>query len=260
MDNNKVLTEIINNNLVETIFQPIADIKDGHVIGYEAFSRGPEGSDLYMPIPLISQAKSYNRMDELDAVLCDNTLMNAKKRGIDSLLFMNLDTKYIFENGPVRNIIRELKKYGLKSSQIVIEFSEKSVICKFDSFINIIQQYRDNGFLICFDNVGSAYSNLFTVGKIRPDYMKIDRNLTQGISSDESKRVTLDMEMMIADLIDTRLIAEGVESREDLRALIHLGVSAAQGHIIGQPDKTIKGVRFEALQIIAEASAGATQQ
>jgi EAL domain-containing protein (putative c-di-GMP-specific phosphodiesterase class I) len=62
------------------------------------------------------------------------------------------------------------------------------------------------------------------------------------------------MEMMIANLLTTRLIAEGVETKEDLRALINLGVSAAQGHIIGQPDKNFKGIRLEAMQIIGEAS------
>lgn len=254
MDNNNLLTEIINNNLVETIFQPIADLKDGHILGYEALSRGPIGTDFYMPIPLISQAKSYNRVDELDSVLCNNTLMHAKKRGIDKLLFMNLDSEYIFDNHPAENIIRKLQEYDFKSSDIVIEFSEKSIMSKFEGFIKIVQEYRDNGFLLCFDNVGSAYSNLFTVGKIRPDYMKIDRNMTQGISYDEKKRLTIDMEMMIANLINTRLIAEGVETKEDLKTIIELGVTAAQGHIIGQPDKNFTGIRLEALQVINENS------
>ena len=256
MDNNTLLTEIIHNNMVETIFQPIADLKTGRVLGYEALSRGPKGTDFYMPIPLISQAKSYNRMEELDAVLCDNTLMNAKKRGLDSLLFMNLDTKYIFENNPVESILGKLKKYELQPEKIVIEFSEKSVICKFDSFVDMIQQYRGHGFLICFDNVGSAYSNLFTVGKIRPDFMKIDRNLTQGVSLDGSKRTNLDMEMMIADLIHTKLIAEAVETKEDLSALIDMGIPAAQGHLIGKPDMNFKGIRLEALQLISGSSQG----
>ena len=52
MDNNNLLSEIIKNNLVDTIFQPIADMKNGHVLGYEAFSRGPEGTEFYMPLPL----------------------------------------------------------------------------------------------------------------------------------------------------------------------------------------------------------------
>jgi EAL domain-containing protein (putative c-di-GMP-specific phosphodiesterase class I) len=92
------------------------------------------------------------------------------------------------------------------------------------------------------------------VGKIRPDYMKIDRNLTQGLNYDDNKRATIDMEMMIASLINTNLIAEGVETKEDLRALIDMGVSAAQGHLIGKPDKNFKGIRLEALQIINEAT------
>ena len=112
----------------------------------------------------------------------------------------------------------------------------------------------NNGFLICFDNVGSAYSNVFTIGKIRPDYLKVDRNLTQGISYDANKRAALEMEMMIANLLNTQLIAEGVETKEDLRALIDMGVGAAQGHIIGQTDKNFKGIRLEALQIISEAT------
>jgi EAL domain-containing protein (putative c-di-GMP-specific phosphodiesterase class I) len=256
MDNNNLLSEIIKNNLVETIFQPIADLKDGHILGYEALSRGPKGTDFYMPIPLISQAKSYNRADELDSVLCSNTLMNAKKRGLDSLLFLNLNSEYIYDNNPAENMIKKLQEFELRADQIVIEFSEKSAISKFDGFIDIVETYRGLGFLLCFDNVGSAYSNLFTVGKIRPDFMKIDRSLTQGISYDENKRATLDMELMIANLIKTRLIAEGVETKEDLSAVIDLGVTAAQGHIIGQPDKNFTGIRLEAMQIISEATRG----
>ena len=252
MDNNALLTEIISHNLVETLFQPIVDLKSGQVLGYEAFSRGPEGTDFYMPLPLISQAKSYNRMEELDNVLCNNALLNSKKRGNEGLLFMNLDTRTIYDNHPSEGILRLLKEYDIRSDSVAIEFSEKSVICKFDSFIDIVEEYRSNGFLICFDNVGSPYSNLFTVGKIRPDFMKIDWNLTKGISKDGEKRSKLDMELMIAGLVGARLIAEGVEDEEDLRTLIELGVNAAQGNLIGKPDRDLQEARLEAKEIISE--------
>lgn len=254
MEQRSLLDEIIESRRVETVFQPIADLSGGGVIGYEAFSRGPEGSDLYMPLNLISEAKRVGKIGELDSLLSDNILSHAQARGVTGLLFINLDTRYLFEKHPSKAIRERLVTYGMKPAEIVIEFSDYSAITRFDSFVDVVRECRQDGFLICFDNVESANGNLFTLSKIRPDFMKTDRDMIEGIENDAEKQSAMKTKMMIAELVDTRVIAASVETEAELKTLAVLGVGAAQGRMIGAPEKLCGGIRAEAAEIIATAS------
>ena len=250
MENSQLLSEIIRNNLIETLFQPIADLKSGEEIGYEAFSRGPEGTELYMPLPLISQAKSYCRIDELDQLLSNNALLHAKKQGIRSLLFLNLCPEFVFDEDNRRILAGRLKEYRMETDRIVIEFSVKSVLSSLDGFIRLVEEYRRMGFLICLDNVGSSFRELFPLSKMKPDFVKIDQASVTHVEDDPEKQSSLDMDVMLTRFIGAQMIAVGVETPQELKMLIRLGVGAAQGMLIGAPGRELRGVRAEARQLI----------
>ena len=88
MKGNINFDDIIKNAYVDTYFQPVVDLLKGNVIGYEALSRGPRGTDFYMPNALIAEAKSRSRMGELDFLLRKMALINAAKRDMHKLLFI----------------------------------------------------------------------------------------------------------------------------------------------------------------------------
>lgn len=251
MENSKLLSEIISQNLIETLFQPIADLKSGEVIGYEAFSRGPEGTELYMPLPLISQAKCYCRIDELDQLLSNNALRAAKKQGIRSLLFLNLCPEIVYDEDNRRILAGRLEEYQMDTGRIVIEFSVKSVLSSLDGFIRLVEEYRRMGFRICLDNVGSSFRELFPLSKMKPDFVKIDQASINHVEADPQKQSSLDMDVMLTHFIGAKMIAVGVETPQELEVLIRLGVGAAQGMLIGAPGRELGGVQDSAKRLIA---------
>jgi EAL domain-containing protein (putative c-di-GMP-specific phosphodiesterase class I) len=243
-------SDIMSRQLIETVFQPVADLKNGRIIGYEAFSRGPKDTPYYLPVALISEAKRTKRMNELDGNLFRAAIINAQKRGIKKLLFINMDPDCIFEKPALADEISKPEYEGISADQIVIEITERAEICKFDSFTNIIEGYKNQGFLICFDNIGSAEANLYTLSNIKPDFMKIDRNLIHNIQTNIKNQEDLRMELRIAQLVGASVIAEGVETRGELEMLMKLGVPSAQGNIIGEPGRYFTGMSEAAAEII----------
>jgi EAL domain-containing protein (putative c-di-GMP-specific phosphodiesterase class I) len=116
MKGNVNFDDIIKNAFVETYFQPIVDLTNGNLIGYEALSRGPKGSSLFMPNALITEAKSRNRMKELDYLLRKTSLVNAEKRGLRKMLFINVDPVSIYEDDPAASVVMRSSEFGIPPS------------------------------------------------------------------------------------------------------------------------------------------------
>lgn len=239
---------IILNAYIDTYFQPIVNISTGYIIGYEALSRGPKGSDFFLPNALITEAKAHNRMQELDLLFRKMALMNASKRDLRKLLFINIDPLAIYTDNTVENVVRRSAEYGIPPKRIVVEVSERSALCSFEKFQKAMNEYRLDGYTIAFDDISAALSNIDTVSSIKPKYIKIDGKLVKGINLAENtnKVEQLNSIITIAKMIGALVIAVGVEKRDELRALYRLGVDAAQGNLIGIPQKEFKPITEDA--------------
>lgn len=249
--------DIIKNAYIDTYFQPIVDLSNGNIIGYEALSRGPRGTDYYYPNALISEAKSRNRIHELDYLLRKMTLVNASKRGIRKLLFINIDPICLYDVDGTENVVRNSGEFGIPPRRIVVEVSERSAVCSFEKFQNTIESYRKDGFLIACDDINCGFSNINAMSTINPNFIKIDDKFVHGIdqNTDIDKITQLNSVITIAKMIKAKVIAVGVETPQELKYLYHMGVDAAQGNLLGAPQKEIRGISEETERLIKDINA-----
>jgi EAL domain-containing protein (putative c-di-GMP-specific phosphodiesterase class I) len=254
MNGNINFDDVIKNAFVNTYFQPIVDLITGNVIGYEALSRGPRGTDLYMPNALITEAKSRNRMGELDFLLRKMALLNAAKRDLHKLLFINIDPVSLYDDSPSDDVVRHCNDFGIPPRRVVVEVSERNVLCSFEKFQKVINEYKSEGFSIACDDINCSLANINSMSSLGPNFIKIGGRFVRGIdtSTDGDLKEELNSVISIAKMISAKIIAVGVETPGELQTLFRMGVDAAQGNFIGKPDKEFKSISQKAENLIID--------
>ncbi|WP_240843420.1 GGDEF domain-containing protein [Acidaminobacter sp. JC074] len=243
---NKVLEE----GRVTTLFQPIVDMKSGRIYAFEALSRGPENSLLNSPLVLLSVAKLLNKTWELEQLLRVKAIEQATFTD-KYKLFLNVDPNVIKDSKFKSGFTKErLKAYGVSPDDIVLELTERTAIESYQDFKIILDHYKDQGYHIALDDAGAGYSGLKTLYEVYPKFLKIDMDFIRHIERDKFKQAIVKSFVEIARLADMKTIAEGVETMDELKTLIGMGVDYGQGYYIQRPSQEIKPLSPNVLNVI----------
>ncbi|MDF2501477.1 MAG: diguanylate cyclase/phosphodiesterase with domain containing protein [Anaerosporomusa subterranea] len=247
------LRDIINNRRIKTVFQPIVSLTDAVILGYEALSRGPSGSPLEQPDQLFATAAACDLLWELDLLCRFRALEMAGKIMEKHLLFLNVDPKII--NDP--RFQKGLTRGYLKSSQtdvlgIVFEITEKTAIQDYKGFRRILDNYTSQGYQIALDDTGSGYSGLTLLAETRPQYVKLDIELVRNIDKDSLKQALIKALSQFANATNIKLVAEGIETINELNTLIDIGVHYGQGFLLQRPSPDILELGSDIIQHIQE--------
>lgn len=230
------LEHILHQQAVTSVYQPIISLKDGTVFGYEALTRGPEGSPLHSPLRLFAAAESEGLLYPLDRLARAKAIQGALSRTEEEMLFLNLSAEILndpqFEPGRTLEL---LEQRGLTPGNVVFEITERSSIEDFDAAKTILDHYRQQGYRIAIDDAGAGYSSLQAIAELQPDFIKIDRSIIKDIHRHKTKEYILETMLSFAEKLGIHLIAEGIESAEELMKLTRMGVHFGQGFLLGRP-------------------------
>ena len=230
------LQEIISERRVHSLFQPIITLSTGQVTGYEALSRGPAGGIFESPELLLSVADEAGLTFELDRLFRSMALTNAVELPRHVKIFVNtLASSAHDPELAAQRLGRFLEQLDIDPTRVVFEFSERCNIADHDVLLDTLQHYRALGVQLAIDDVGAGYSGLERIVALRPDYLKIDRTLVQGIHAVPVKRAVLQALVNLARSLEAAVIAEGIEERADADCLVDLGVQFGQGFFFGPP-------------------------
>lgn len=232
----KELMRILNKKLITPVFQPIVSLRNGELLGYEALSRGPHDSSLAKPDKLFDLAEKNKCLWKLDYLCRSMAIMKAKDYLKDKMLFINVDPKVLYDKKFHQgSTLKILNKCNISSQNIVFEISEKSAIDDYEGFQALLENYRGQGYKLALDDVGSGYSGLTLLAKTSPQFIKIDIALIKEIDKDKVKRAIVKALVDFSHTTNIKIIAEGIETQEELSTLINLGIEYGQGFYIGRP-------------------------
>jgi EAL domain-containing protein (putative c-di-GMP-specific phosphodiesterase class I) len=220
---------------VGTLFQPVVNLKTRAVIGYEALSRGPAGTELENPEVLFELARDFDLVWELEALCIQNVLPWLHDVCSRGYLFFNLESHFI----------QQLQQRGTDvfdpffdcHRQIVIEVTERSAIRDYRTFRRTLGDLKKLGFRIAIDDCGSGYATLEAVAELRPDYLKVGHSLFQGVERDAIRRRLVELVARCAETIGAKTIAEAIETEEQLTVCQELGIEEGQGFLLAAPAK-----------------------
>lgn len=228
------LQEIVNGNAIRVVFQPIFDLKDRRtIIGHESLSRGPEGtlfeSAEYM-FTLAARCGLLNRLENLCQVRLLSTL---DKQPAPHLVFVNLEPSFLEGEGYQKLAL--FNDPRVKPESVVIEITERIAIKEYETVSRALDTLRKRGFRIAIDDVGSGYASLQSIAYLKPDYIKINEKMINGIHEDFIKQEIVKTLRDLARRFSASLIAEGIEATEDIETLSELKIPYGQGFLLQRP-------------------------
>ena len=229
------LLQLILRKELGVLFEPIVSLRDSEVIGYEALARGRVDSELRSPGQLFQQAKESGLTYELDCLCRRAALERVRHLPRGKTLFLNcLPTSIGDPNLRGEGLVKTLENYQLCPEDVVIEISEQESIENFVIFREMRESWRELGLRIAVDDAGAGYASLEAIMEITPDFLKADMRLVRGIDADPPRQEVLRALNAVARRIGAEVIAEGVETEDELRILRQLGIPYGQGYHFGR--------------------------
>ncbi|HZW20856.1 EAL domain-containing protein [Noviherbaspirillum sp.] len=228
--------EILSTHDLLAEFQPIVDLRTGHIFGHEGLIRGPKGTALESPLSLLGAARQAGRGGELER-LCVRILWERfQSLGLPGMLFLNLSLPALCakdEHGS--RTPAYLSALGMDPRRIVIELTEDQTVSCYRRARRVVSLCRLRGFAIGIDDLGAGYSSLRLWLELAPEYVKVDMAFVRGADKDDKRLEFLRSVQKIAATFGTKVIAEGIESEAEYDAVRRLGLPYGQGYFIGRP-------------------------
>ena len=234
-ERHKVFQDLVLAEDVAILYEPIVNLTTREVLGHEALVRGPWKSELHSPSRLFQLAEETGLVFELDC-LCRRTALRGA-RGLEAgrKLFLNCLPTAIHDPAFRGEALRErLEDLRLRPEDMVFEISERESIENFSIFREARDYYKDLGFQIAVDDTGVAYGSLEAVMELAPDFIKVDMALVRGIDTDPPRQELLRALHAVAGKLGGQIIAEGIETAEELATLQGLGIPYGQGYLFGR--------------------------
>ena len=213
---------------ITPVFQPLVELATGRLIGFEALSRfdvEPHRS----PDTWFNQAARCGRGLALEMAAIKAAL-SARGRPPGTYLSLNFSPSALASS----KIMSILPK---NMSDIVVEVTEHELASEGGGLEEGIAKMRARGARIAVDDAGAGYAGLNQVMRVQPDVIKLDRSLIEGVHCDSAKSALVEFFVMFARRVGAGVCTEGIETLEELRTLINLGVSYGQGYLLGRPSE-----------------------
>ncbi|NLG60675.1 MAG: EAL domain-containing protein [Candidatus Cloacimonetes bacterium] len=241
------LKSTIRDGAVFIEYHPIIVTETEEVYGFEALARGMR-RELRSPEILFEVAEEANLVWELSRLLRRRAvegILDELKEG--QYLFLNIDP-HDFDDPAFRNL--DPADLGIDDpSRVVLEITERTAIKDYPRFQEYLKSFRDRGFRFAVDDAGSGYAGLGSIANLAPDYIKLDISLISNIDTNFLKQNLVETLVQFANTHGAKVVAEGVERREEFETVKQLGVHLTQGFLFhkprysGHPDRG--GARFQ---------------
>lgn len=230
------LEEILAHGRLLTLLQPVLDLVEGRITGYEALSRGPSHSPLHAPQALFRVAGDFGLQAALDWACVRMALKTFARLKLPGRLFVNLSPGSLLDSSfAPEAILTALANAGLSSAQLVIEITENSAGLDYADLRQAASRLHSAGIEIAIDDLGEGFSSLRLWSELKPAFVKIDKHFIAGMHQEPHKIQFVRSIRQLAEGAHSCVIVEGVESPAELAILKDLGIRYAQGYLIGRP-------------------------
>ncbi len=215
----------LDDSVIRVVFQPIVDTVTGQAIGHEALSRSTtEGLGIQ---ELFKKYHSIGKLLELKEICFRKQLEAAEAHGLGRV-FINVDFKLLEFLGHPR------KPADL---EVILEISEKEPLIDIEHHLAVTHEWRAEGFRFAFDDFGVGFISLPFLADLEPEYIKLDRlTILQAVASEEFRDFLNHVVQALRHYAPQGIVAEGIESEEELAVAEQMGIHLVQGHLFGKPE------------------------
>ncbi len=233
LENSLAINQLLDNELVKFAYQPIVDLQSGDIFAYEALLRS-RMENFKSPLEIINVATMQSKLTQLETLVVftvyEDIVQNESKLG-ERKVFINSLPSQALTGEDVEKLVTRYEKF---LDKVVVEITEQEGLNELN-LNRKIQFIRENNIEIAVDDFGSGFSNEKRILSLKPNIVKIDMGLIQGISTNEDKQIIVKNMVNFCHNKGIKVVAEGVETSEDLKYIIVLGIDYVQGYYVAKP-------------------------
>ncbi|WP_041173368.1 EAL domain-containing protein [Clostridium botulinum] len=233
------LRRALEKNELLVYFQPIYHLKTSKIIAMESLVRWKFNNKIIGPNQFIPLAKNIGEIANIDNWVlnkaCSQCNLWQKQNNKSLYVSVNISFKQMKDKNFVDNVLNILKTTKLKPSYLCLEITEDEAMEDVDLSIRTLESLKRHGIKISLDDFGTGYSSLSYVTKLPIDNIKIDKSIIKNIHKDNKSLQIVKSIILMSKSLDINIIAEGVESIEQLEILQELDCDFIQGFYISEP-------------------------
>ena len=216
-------------------FQPIVDAETGRPFAYEALVRGLGGESAASILGRVTEENRY-AFDQRCRVKAIETAVRAGILDSDARLSINFLPNAVYSpKACIQLTLKTAAATGLPTDRLLFEFTENEQMADPDHVANIVRTYQAMGFGTALDDFGAGHAGLSLLARFQPDVIKLDMELVRGIEASLPRRVIVDGIARMCRELGITVIAEGIETEAEYRALRALGIRYVQGYLLARP-------------------------
>lgn len=255
------LNRLIDERLIDFAFQPIVYAKDGTIYGYEMLMRGKIGR-LRNPGAILKLAASQSKLVQIECLtfFCAmekyEQLLHKKEIPQDVKLFINSIRSAALSKEDWEEFQKRFAKYF---DRLVVEITE-SEPADAGMLLDKVRMFQSAGTEIAIDDLGTGYNSEAVILALNPGIVKLDISLIRDIHRDRGRQKLLDGIVKFAHSQETLVLAEGIESREEMEYLIRNGIDLVQGYYLGRAEMDVRGIPVNVQEEIRQISESILQQ
>jgi EAL domain-containing protein (putative c-di-GMP-specific phosphodiesterase class I) len=220
--------EVLLNESIQMVFQPVIETSSGAVLGFEALARFP-GEPPRGPDKWFADASAVGLGAALEMAAVTSALRSLPDLPRDAFLAVNVSAETLLGTDLCAVVTEDI------APRLVLELTEHQPIEDYEPLLRALQPLLDLGARLAVDDTGAGYSSLRHILALRPTIIKLDISLVRDIPRDPARRALAAALVTFANETGSHLIAEGIETAEELATLTALGVSWGQGYYLGRP-------------------------
>jgi len=227
----------MNNYELVPFFQPIISISQKAIFGHEVLARGKCGNELILPKDLFSGKNLTDKLN-IDRVIRMKTMKKCAAENYKSILFINFPPEYFSKIQSIKldsHLMNTCEQYNIPPENVVIEITE-SVVDNFSKIVNKLSEYSKLGFKIAIDDWGAEYSNFDRLAKLQPSIVKFDAAFLWQAAKNPMIRELYVLAAEMITKLGIKIIAEGIETIEQLFIAMDAGFPLVQGFYWAKPE------------------------
>jgi EAL domain-containing protein (putative c-di-GMP-specific phosphodiesterase class I) len=236
-----------------SMFQPLVSVATRRTIAYECLIRGRDHTGVIPAGRLLDAAKTLGMVHDLDKA----AWRSAIRRGAELArqghqLFVNFTPSSLADlKFGLQEAVAHCKEHKVPFENLVFEVTEGEQIRDIGQLERIVAEYRAEGAKVALDDLGSGYSSILHLADLLPDYVKLDQGLVRSAHGDYVRSVLLKAITDAAHELGIQVVAEGVETEDDLKFCIAIDADLVQGYFLARPGESPLPVSAEALDTLA---------
>lgn len=236
----ELIRSALANDMFSVMYQPQYRASDKKLIGFEALLRmRDQNGILYSPGEFIPVAERSGQILDIDKYVLSHAAKDFatlfKGKGKDLVVNVNVSANHVSEPGFITDVGAALSRFEETKGHIAIEITEHCFLSSGDHVHEVITRLREGGLRIAIDDFGTGYASLSSLARLPFDQLKIDRSFIHDFEKNPNNRRFIKAVIDIGHSFGCEVVAEGVETGEQLELIRSLGCDTVQGFLWGEP-------------------------